>query len=129
MHPQNNQNENNHSVDSFWGRDILCHTLLSEVQNPLIITHSNTCSPDLSLCIRAKDSNPRKYPNARSFEFGLLTIFFHPSQHEFSISNNLRTERTPVRKGIKMARIIFAGLDSRLFEMTADTMTFVSITA
>ena len=27
------------------------------------------------------------------------------------------------------ARIIFAGLDSRLFEMTADTMTFVSITA
>ena len=54
--------------DSFWGRDILCHTLLSEVQNPLIITHSNTCSPDLSLCIRAKDSNPRKYPNAHSFE-------------------------------------------------------------
>ena len=28
-----------------------------------------------------------------------------------------------------MARMIFAGLDSRLFEMTADTMTFVSITA
>lgn len=28
-----------------------------------------------------------------------------------------------------MARMIVAGLDSRLFEMTADTMTFVSITA
>ena len=28
-----------------------------------------------------------------------------------------------------MAWMIFAGLDSRLFEMTADTMTFVSITA
>ena len=45
----------------------------------------------------------------------------------FCIVNNLGVDLSCA--DILMARIIFAGLDSRLFDMTADTMTFVSITA